>query len=80
MGLMSDSHRACEYIFKYPFGVVEATLEAFREGLFPLSARKSIIYEITRILQRDMKQGSLALIPCEEDTTLGRAKDLYRVY
>lgn len=78
---MNDTHRATVYIFKYPFPIIESTLEAFRKGLFPLSARKSIVYEITRILQNDMNRNRLAMIHCsQEDTTLGRAKDLYRAY
>lgn len=45
-----------------------------------MSARKSIVYEITRILQNDMNRSRLAMIHSSEDTTLGRAKDLYRAY
>lgn len=55
IGLITDCHESVMFLNKLPMGVLEESLQAFRQNIFSMADRKQIPTRIYKILETELE-------------------------
>jgi len=54
LGLITDCHESVKFLNKLPMGVLEESMQVFRENIFSMPDRKQIPIKIYQLLETEL--------------------------